>query len=378
MPTDDPIQSPKKFDELDYTTWFKSDEIRRNLCTFVPFVTTKYEPFLKTTATTTSYPEPDTLDRLNLTEADQVDTNKPPLKKMCIDSKLSPPLDIDTDTAVKINARTGEKYYLKKTKVFESILSLLVKIFYRNQVEILEKAAVSSNVNPFVEFDFLKSKQTNVAASRFNRIGDENDFVYNLLETASNACDKCRINIETSLESLNNMNKKNAGESLSLDLGMVSGVTGESVSPQTSAGVDDEVKNKKIKARARQQKLLAQMTSNQQAFLQNPSNKVDIEGYRPDLTVVAGDVEMACDEDAGIEATSAGVDTAEVRSVVVEEEQYDCCICRLTSSSDSDRPIGAVTLLQATSGKLFFFNNRSNKRILKNVFNVRILFTKKK
>jgi len=341
----------QKFDELDYTTWFKSDEIRRNLCTFVPFITTKYEPFLKTTATT-SYPEPGTLDRLNLTEADQVDTNKPPLKKMCIDSKLSPPQDIDTNTftAVKINARTGEKYYLKKTKVFESILSLLVKIFYRNQVEILEKAAVSSNVNPFVEFDFLKSKQTNLTGPRFNRVGDENDFVYNLLETASNACEKCRINIETSLESLNNINKKNAGESLSLDLGLASGVTGESVSPQTSAGVDDEVKNKKTKARARQQKLLAQMTSNQQAFLQNPSNKMDIEGYRPDLTVVSGDVEMACDEDAGIEAASTGVDTAEVKSVAAEEEQYDCCICRLTSSSNSDRPIGAVTLLQATSG----------------------------
>ncbi len=34
------------------------------------------------------------------------------------------------------------------------------------------------------------------------------------------------------------------------------------------------------------------------------------------------------------------------------EETYDCCICRLSSASNSDRPIGAVTLLQATSGIL--------------------------
>ena len=33
-----------KFDEFNYETWFKSNEIKRNLCTFVPFVSTKYEP----------------------------------------------------------------------------------------------------------------------------------------------------------------------------------------------------------------------------------------------------------------------------------------------------------------------------------------------
>ncbi len=26
------------FDEFNYDTWFKSNEIKRNLCTFVPFV----------------------------------------------------------------------------------------------------------------------------------------------------------------------------------------------------------------------------------------------------------------------------------------------------------------------------------------------------
>ena len=35
------------------------------------------------------------------------------------------------------------------------------------------------------------------------------------------------------------------------------------------------------------------------------------------------------------------------------EEVYDCCICRLESISTAERPIGAVTLLQSTSGQSF-------------------------
>lgn len=37
---------------------------------------------------------------------------------------------------------------------------------------------------------------------------------------------------------------------------------------------------KKLKAKARQQKLLAQMSSSQKAFLSNPVNKTDIEAYK--------------------------------------------------------------------------------------------------
>jgi hypothetical protein len=33
-----------KFDEFNYETWFKSNEIKRNLCTFVPFVSSKLVP----------------------------------------------------------------------------------------------------------------------------------------------------------------------------------------------------------------------------------------------------------------------------------------------------------------------------------------------
>ena len=45
---------------------------------------------------------------------------------------------------------------------------------------------------------------------------------------------------------------------------------------------------------------------------------------------------------------SAGEEQATIMSTI--ENEYDCCICRLSSGSSSDRPLGAVTLLQSTSG----------------------------
>ncbi len=48
---------------------------------------------------------------------------------------------------------------------------------------------------------------------------------------------------------------------------------------------------------------------------------------------------------------SAGEEQATIMSTI--ENEYDCCICRLSSSSSSDRPLGAVTLLQSTSGTFF-------------------------
>jgi hypothetical protein len=85
----------------------------------------------------------------------------------------------------------------------------------------------------------------------FDRIGDENDFLLNLLERSSAACDKCRLNIETSLESLNRLNRRkddldvlvkplsDSGES------DMTGINVKMASP--SAGLDtDELKNKKV------------------------------------------------------------------------------------------------------------------------------------
>ena len=47
-----------------------------------------------------------------------------------------------------------------------------------------------------------------------------------------------------------------------------------------SQSMDSEfIKNKKLKAKARQQRILAQMSSSQQTFISNPSNKLDVERY---------------------------------------------------------------------------------------------------
>lgn len=283
------------FDELDHNTWFKSEKIRKNLCTFVPFIMTKYERV----SSTESLDLPvSSVDRLNLAEEDLVEGRShlsavPPLKKMCsglpsvlskqqaeLESKQTPEILEHTVYATKINAKSGEKYSLKRTQNFESILSLLVKIFYRNKMEILEKEASSSNINYFVEFDFLQKDYNAETKADFDRIGDENDFILNLLRKSAESCEKCCLNIENSLETLNKLKKQNVNKEAAQggSLGAVTGdsSSGTSVSPTHG---EDDIKNKKIKAKARQQKLLAQMSSSQKAFLQNPSNKVDIDSY---------------------------------------------------------------------------------------------------
>lgn len=40
-------------------------------------------------------------------------------------------------------------------------------------------------------------------------------------------------------------------------------------------------------------------------------------------------------------------------TVVKPDEIYDCCICRLSSVSTPERPIGMVALIQPTSGNFF-------------------------
>lgn len=183
------------------------------MCTFVPFIFTKYE--LVKSKASLDLPV-SSVDRLNLTEEQTKDINQlpavPPLKKMCSGIRPSSSQSVDDqaeseeDTQTRTNVANGEKFSLQKTQVFESILSLLVKIYCRNQMEIVEKRANSSNIEHHFEFGFLKEKGPRKKA--FNRIGDENDFILNLLEKASEACEKCKMNIEKSLETFNRLNKK--------------------------------------------------------------------------------------------------------------------------------------------------------------------------
>lgn len=248
------------FEELDYETWFKSNQIKINLCTFVPFVSTKHE-IVKNEDISNDPSSAHSMDHLNSdNENAKTDDSKyhsfvvPPLKKICADSKLTPNLSsnsIDADDKmeeIRTNAKTGEKFYLKKTKNYESILSLLVKIFYKNKTESLEKGDAERNSNEIV-FEFLKCSYK---PKEFNRIGDENDYILNLLEKASFSCDRCRLNIEKSLETLNNLNKKhpliNSADSL-LDSNAPEIIRMDE-SLNNSISIEDETKKKKAKSQS--------------------------------------------------------------------------------------------------------------------------------
>ena len=101
---DEESTSPN-FDELNNETWFKSNEIKRNLCTFVPFITRKYEP---------------------LDPSDQTDEENqkgrfkaPPLKRICArdEAPINESSDED-DSNDKLkkrvtNSKTGQVYYKK-------------------------------------------------------------------------------------------------------------------------------------------------------------------------------------------------------------------------------------------------------------------------
>lgn len=363
MDIEDDSASSLKFDELNFETWFKSNSIRRNMCTFVPFVTKKYEP-------------------VQQTDASEDDTKKsvikvPPFKRICArdDDDTQMNTSDDESTSTIKNSKTGETFQLKKSKKFESILSLLVKIYFKNR---------TSEINEtYLELKFLSSKssfkQLNEDEIDFKstRIGNEDDYIYNLLEKAAQACEKCRTNIEKSLESLNNQNKKfpldSAGESgeIASNVNITTSASANTVSsPGTSASspssaslLDAEfLKNKKLKAKQRQQRILAQMSSSQQAFLQNPSNKLDVEAYKEAAAGTSPQKQSTItslkeqlkeiDKETTEPSTSDTVPSTskpQPKEANERQEEYECCICRLSETTNLERPLGAVTLLQATS-----------------------------
>ena len=99
---DEETTSPN-FDELNNETWFKSNEIKRNLCTFVPFITRKYEPL-------------DPRDQKGRFKAT-------PLKRICAcdEAPINESSD-DVDSIDKLkkrvtNSKTSQVYQLQKMKI---------------------------------------------------------------------------------------------------------------------------------------------------------------------------------------------------------------------------------------------------------------------
>jgi hypothetical protein len=107
---------------------------------------------------------------------------------------------------------------VRKSYNFESIISLLVKTVHRNRSEELASAASStdtdskqssggtnSSSSSLFKLDFLVQSSDNASSASFRhtRIGNENDFIVNLLEQASTLNERCRLNIEKTVENIN-------------------------------------------------------------------------------------------------------------------------------------------------------------------------------
>lgn len=165
------------FDEKNPQTWFKSNRIEHNLHTFVSFSQNE-------------------IKEVNSEETTMITIgNKklPPLKRIC--SGLSPncsrpstPLDPTEDNS---NAE-------QQTTVHESIISLLVKILHKNQLS-------NGKNEPNAEYFKIEYHQDlhDPFCFKKSRVGDENDYLINLLEKISKLNEKCQLNIEKTVENIN-------------------------------------------------------------------------------------------------------------------------------------------------------------------------------
>lgn len=240
---------------------------------------------------------------------------------------------------------------------YESILSLLVKSLHRN---------VTSNDSTRQEFklEFMRDEQ--LKEFQWSRLGDENDFVLNLLYEAYNLNQKCREEIERCVEEINSKIKS---EEMSVSRqDEESHCSSMDVSAQSSSSsaltAEDELRNKKNKAKARQQKLLAKISSNQKAFLANPVNKTEIEAFKeftPNMDVSPSSFKEETMDlssppplpNTSQELCSESVQTRARSPVYIApispDQTYDCCICRFASKPTSERPIGLIALVQSTN-----------------------------
>ena len=406
-------------DDANFENWFESNDISKNLCSFVPFP--KHESInIIQLASSTNLPEkpPETETTNSSPDNSREDKKLPPHKKICSG------VDSVRDFAESLEEESGdnESTTNRKSYNYESILSLLVKTLHRNlnSVEASnDENSISKSSESLFKLHFLTDQDTTLMETSGNdplsfknsRIGDENDFILNLLEQASALNNRCRINIEKTVENINIVNQRKFTAYLgsqSIENPTESSVTysadkstdetqismhNTKISAESKPKADDELNNKKLKARVRQQKLLAQMSSNQKAFLRNPNNKTEIEAFEelvPQLTSpthnltneeatsssVREDVSMLSQKQnknnleidsssnmaiSNIEAShlesktdkSSLLGSSPLNAPLKDEEMYDCCICRISSRATEERPIGAIALIQSTNSKYF-------------------------
>jgi hypothetical protein len=377
------------FNEFDYESWFKSNDITENLCTFVPFVKYEKQKAAQTTSSTFQANETQQQQRpsslsFSAIENQEEDadreacsSNETPQKRIC--SGLGSLRDNSEENFANTSSSssrlgiTEEK--IKKAYTYESILSLLVKTLHKN----MNHQNDETKNGELFELNFLLDQKKNDIKlsdldSKFTfentRIGDENDFTLNLLEQASKLNDKCLLNIEKTVDKINHVAKRKSIQDLTslstnTQFGGASGLGGslanQSSSVLVSPTIDEELMNKKMRAKARQQKLLAQMTSSQKAFLTNPSNKNEIKALE-DLgnskktpvtelskTSIASESSKQLDNYLSDLTHEESQNKPENNKIKFDDADFDCCICTFSSKPSADRPIGVVALIQSTN-----------------------------
>ncbi len=207
MPSDS--DSKVKFDELNFETWFKSNQIISNLCTYVRF--TKLEP-IDSNRPAEANKSSDAQE--NISKEDEEfqlsnDSSKqsiPPLKRIRSGSEGQE--HIESEAACSSSEDSSLKSSnMRKAFNYESIISLLVKMVHANQT-----ADLKTNKNQLFELKFLNESSDECATSssaspafKYTRIGDETDFLLNLLDKISKLDEKCRLNIEQTVKTINSV-----------------------------------------------------------------------------------------------------------------------------------------------------------------------------
>lgn len=145
----------------------------------------------------------------------------------------------------EVNRNNESNKYSKKLKkgyTCESILSLLVKIVYaskkteyeQNRKKLTDNETASANQPFSLDYDFLRTKNLDNDFYE-SRIGDESDFIVNLLEQAAQLDRKCNLIINKTLETLNSVRKQQHQASVDSNLDETDMLQTQSTSPNNNA-----------------------------------------------------------------------------------------------------------------------------------------------
>ncbi|CAF0753954.1 unnamed protein product [Didymodactylos carnosus] len=202
-----------------------------------------------------------------------------------IQKSSKPSRTVYTQTSTKIT--TVSEY------VNESIISLLLKILYRMRLDTF--------------FDIMKSILNNECKPSTSRIGDGQYFISQILARCIQSSEKCRSHVNNETNKLKTLysNQKPSG---------------------TKA--DMTMEQKRARAKARQQKLLAEIAQSQMAYINEQTSD--------DQSRLHGISDQPQTSHHSDHLTTATTNPA---GTVID--QYECCICRV-SKEDNKTQMGLI------------------------------------